>query len=186
MNNYYINVGRNLADTLPRNDTNPTHYITRSFQSSFMFLGICTQEVYDAIMNINLKKSAIGIPQLSIKLACNHTSEALTLIFHESLSQGLVSNSLKVSKVTLVDRGGNPIDPSNFRPISTLSALTQVFEKLVYKQFKFINYIEKHDDILFQFNLASKKVIQQRKLSVKLRIVSGIQLIAIYIPVGYL
>ena len=64
LNNYYINVGRNLADTLPRNDTDPTHYITRSFQSSFLFRGICTQEVYDAIMNINLKKSTIGIPQL--------------------------------------------------------------------------------------------------------------------------
>ena len=54
LNNYYINVGRNLADTLPRNDTDPTHYITRSFQSSFMFRGICTQEVHDIIMNINL------------------------------------------------------------------------------------------------------------------------------------
>ena len=56
LNNYYINVGRNLADTLPRNDTDPTHYITRSFQSSFMFRGICTHEVQDIIMNINLKK----------------------------------------------------------------------------------------------------------------------------------
>ena len=38
----------------------PTHYITRSFQKSFMFRGICTQEVYDAITKINLKKSIIG------------------------------------------------------------------------------------------------------------------------------
>ena len=51
-----------------------------------MFQGICTQEVYDAIMNINLKKSTIGIPQLCTRLACNHISEALTLIFNESLS----------------------------------------------------------------------------------------------------
>ena len=148
LNNYYINVGRNLADTLPRNDADPTHYITRSFQSSFMFRGICTQEVHDTIMNINLKKYTIGIPQLCIKLACNYISEALTLIFNESLCQGIVPDSLKVSKVTPVDKGGIPTDPSNFRPISTLSALMQVFEKLVYKQF--INYIEKHD-ILFQF-----------------------------------
>ena len=106
LNNYYINVGRNLADTLPRNDTEPTHHITRSFQSSFMFWGICTQEAYDAIMNINLKKSTI----------------------------------------------------------STLSALTQVFEQLVYITLKSTIFS-------FSFNLASEKVIQQRKLSVKLRIV---------------
>ena len=91
---------------------------------------------------------------LCIKLACNYISEALTLIFNESLCQGIVPDSLKVSKVTPVDKGGSPTDPSNFRPISTLSALTQVFEKLVYKQF--INYIEKHD-ILFQFQFGFRK-----------------------------
>ena len=61
---------------------------------------------------------------------------------------------LKVSKVTSVDKGGELTDPSNFRPISTLSALTQIFEKLVYKQL--INYIEKHD-ILFQFQFGFRK-----------------------------
>ena len=46
------------------------------------------------------------------------------------------------------------MDPSNFRPISTLPTLTQVFEKQVYKQF--INYTEKHD-ILFQFRFGFRK-----------------------------
>jgi len=43
-----------------------------------------------------------------IKLACNYISEALTLIFNESLCQGIVPDhdSLKVSKVTPVDKGG--------------------------------------------------------------------------------
>ena len=107
LNNYYINVGRYLVDTLPRNETDPTHYITRSFQSSFMFRVICTQEVYDDIMNINLKKSTIGFQQLCLKLACNHISEALTLIFSdEPLSQCTVPINLKVSKVTPVDKRG--------------------------------------------------------------------------------
>ena len=70
------------------------------------------------------------------------------------MSQGIVPNGLKVSKVTHVDKGGNPMNLSNFRPISTLSTLTQVFEKLVYKQF--INYIE-NLDILFQFQFGFRK-----------------------------
>ena len=168
LNNSCINVGHNFADTLPRNDTNPIHYTTCFFQSSFMFRGISTQEVYDAIMNIKLKKSTIGIPQLCIKLACNHISEALTLIFNESLTQCIVPNGLKVSKVTHVDKGGNPMNLSNFRPISTLSTLTQVFKKLVYKQFKITL---KTTIFSFSFNLALEKVIQQRKLPVKLWIV---------------
>ena len=154
LNNYYLIIGRKLADKLPRTDMDPTHYITRSFQKSFMFRGICTQEVYDAITNINLQKSTIGTPQRCIKLARNYISEVLTIIFNESLLQGIVPDVLKVSKVTPVDKGGEVMDPSNFRPISTLSALTQIFEKLVYKQL--INYIEKHD-ILFQFQFGFRK-----------------------------
>ena len=154
LNNYYINVGRNLAAKIPQTYSNPTHYITQSFQTSFMFQGICMEEVHDAILNINLNKSSIGIPQRCLKLAVNHISEPLALIFTDSLLKGVVPDVLKVSKVTPVDKGGEPTDPSNFRPISTLSALTQVFEKLVYRQL--INYIEKYD-ILFQFQFGFRK-----------------------------
>ena len=132
----------------------PTHYITRSFQKCFMFRGICTQDVYEAITNINLEKSTIGTPQRCIKLARKYICEVLTIIFKESLLQGIVPDVLKVSKVTPVDKGGEVMDPFNFRPISTLSALTQIFEKLVYKQLN--NYIEKHD-ILFQFQFGFRK-----------------------------
>ena len=154
LNNYYLNIGRKLADKLPRTDMDPTHYITRSFQKSFMIRGICTQEVYDAITNIKLKKSTIGTPQRCIKLARSYISGVLTIIFNESLLQGIVPDVLKVSKITPVDKGGEVMNPSNFRPISTLSALTQILEKLVYKQL--INYIEKHD-ILFQFQFGFRK-----------------------------
>ena len=58
---------RKLASRLPHTDKNPTQYIARSFQLSFTFRGICTQDVYDAIMVINLKKStSIGIPYIHV------------------------------------------------------------------------------------------------------------------------
>lgn len=154
LNSHYINVGHNLAEKLPQHDTNPTRYIRKSFANSFMFRGIYTHEVYDAIMGLKLDKSTIGIPQRCIKIANSHICEALTLIFNQSLLQGIVPDILKISKVTPVDKGGEETDPTNFRPISTLSALTQIFEKLVYKQL--INFIEKHD-ILFQFQFGFRK-----------------------------
>ena len=45
-------------------------------------------------------------------------------------------------------------DPTNFRPISTLSTFTQMFDKLVHKQL--INYIEKQK-LLFQFQFRFRK-----------------------------
>ena len=105
-------------------------------------------------MGLKLNKSRIGIPQKCIKLACEYISETLTTIFNQCLLQGIVPDILKISKVTPVDKGGEITDPANFRPISTLSTITQIFEKLIYKQF--IGYIEKKD-ILFQFQFGFRK-----------------------------
>ena len=46
------------------------------------------------------------------------------------------------------------MDHFNYRPISTLSALTQIFEKLVCKQL--VNYLEKHE-ILYEFQFSFRK-----------------------------
>ena len=44
--------------------------------------------------------------------------------------------------------------PFNYRPFSTLSALTQIFEKLISKQL--VNYLEKHE-ILYEFQVGFRK-----------------------------
>ena len=61
---------------------------------------------------------------------------------------------VKISKVTPVDKGGNDLDPSNYRPISTLSALTQIFEKLICEQL--VNYLERRN-ILYQYQFGFRQ-----------------------------
>ena len=46
------------------------------------------------------------------------------------------------------------MDPFNYRPISTLSALTQIFKKIICEQL--VNYLEKHK-ILYEFQFGFKK-----------------------------
>ena len=50
--------------------------------------------------------------------------------------------------------GGEEMDPFNYGPISTLSALTQIFEKIICKQL--VNYLEKHE-ILYEFQFGFRK-----------------------------
>lgn len=119
-----------------------------------MFRGIQAHEVQDLVMGLKLNKSSIGIPTKCIKVACGHISEALAEVFNQSISQGIVPETLKISKVTPVHKGGATFDPANYRPISTLSCFTQIFEKLICKQL--VNYIEKHQ-ILNQFQFGFRK-----------------------------
>ena len=135
LNNHFINVGNGLADKLPKHDIDPLVYVDRTMTAnSFMFRGICPTEVYDEIMSLKIDKSALDIPRKYIKHAANHIYEALlSMVCNQSLLQGIYPENFKVSKVTPIDKGGEEMDPFNYRPISTLSALTQIFEKLICK-----------------------------------------------------
>ena len=100
-------------------------------------------EVQDIIMGLDLNKSSIGVPSRCIKLSCPFISEALTKIFNHTLEQGIVPDILKISIITPVDKGGDAANPTNYRPIATLSVFSQVFEKLIFKQLNC--YIEKQN-----------------------------------------
>ena len=76
------------------------------------------------------------------------------MVFNQSLLQGIFPENFTVSKVTPIDKGGEEMDPFNYQPISTLSAWTQIFEKLICKQL--VNYLEKHE-ILYEFQFGFRK-----------------------------
>ena len=155
LNTYFINVGPTLSAQLPtHNNSDPTKYIRRTFSNSFFFSPIHEYEVHDLIVNLKGNKSTLGPPIKCVKYACEHIYKALAKVYNQSLEQGIVPDILKLSKVTPIDKGGEITDATNFRPISTLSAFTQIFEKLVYKQL--INYIEKYE-ILYQFQFGFRK-----------------------------
>ena len=53
-----------------------------------------------------------------------------------------------------IDKVGEEMDPFNYHPISTLSALTQIFEKLICKLL--VNFLEKHK-ILYEFQFGFRQ-----------------------------
>jgi len=154
LNEHFTNVGERLAEKLPITNIDPSSYIKKTFRNSFMFRAITPEEVQDIIMNLKGNKSTLGVPQKFIKIAHNFISEPLAIIFNLSLLQGIVPDELKIAKITPIDKGGNSLTPENYRPISTLSTFTQIFEKLIQKQLTC--YIDKHD-ILFDYQFGFRR-----------------------------
>lgn len=65
----------------------------------------------------------------------------LTLLFNNSISQGVFPSLMKTSKVIPVLKKGNKRDVNNYRPISILPIFSKVFERLVYERvIDFFNY----------------------------------------------
>ena len=55
---------------------------------------------------------------------------------------GKFPSCLKSARVIVLYKGGDPKDPSNYRPISILSAFEKVIERCIYKRVN--NFLEKH------------------------------------------
>ena len=55
----------------------------------------------------------------------------LTKLFNKCLLGGIYPDSLKIARVKPIFKGGNKNDPASYRPISILSQLNRIFEKLL-------------------------------------------------------
>ena len=75
-------------------------------------------------------------------------------IYNQWIETGIVPNTLKVSQVTPVYKNGDATDPANYRPISTLSSFSKVFEKLTHNQL--YNFLEKYS-ILYKYQFGFRK-----------------------------
>ena len=58
----------------------------------------------------------------------------LVLIINQSLTQGIYPDSLKISKITQIYKKGDHNILSNYRPISLLTSISKVFEKVIHIQ----------------------------------------------------
>ena len=86
--------------------------------------------------------------------AAEPLSVPFTQIYNQSIETGIVPNILKVSQVTPVYKSGDATDPANYKPISTLSSFSKVFEKLIYNQL--YSFLEKYS-ILYKYQFGFRK-----------------------------
>jgi hypothetical protein len=66
-----------------------------------------------------------------IKFICHEICVPLAHIFNLSLSQGTFPDKLKNCRVIPVFKAGDQLDVDNYRPISLLSSVSKILEKIV-------------------------------------------------------
>ena len=78
-----------------------------------------TSSGYDNISNILLKKLK------------NELLTPLTLVFNQSLQQGIFPDAMKIAEVIPLYKGKERYLESNYRPISLLTTMSKILEKIV-------------------------------------------------------
>ena len=144
LNVHFTEIGPRLATNLPVSSTNAEDYLKRE-PSSFEFAEIEPSRVLKLLSKLDVTK-ATGLDQISnkvLKQAAPVIYKQLTELFNLSLKSGEYPDDWKLAKVSPVFKAGKRNDPNNYRPISILSTISRVFEKLVYEQI--YNYLTKNN-----------------------------------------
>ena len=98
---------------------------------------VTEQDVMDQINCLNVKK-AYGRDNISpvfLKISSINLAKSLCKIFNTSLRLGIFPSYWKKASVIPLYKKDNPNLMSNYRPVSLLSTVSKLFEKIVYKYF---------------------------------------------------
>lgn len=137
VNNYYCSVAGNLTMNILQ-PADPLSFLPSNagVTGTFYFVPTGAEELRDTILQIK-NKNGSGFDGLSIKLFLNLPGEVLEILaqaINISWESGVFSPCLKLAKVIPIHKSGDPTEPSNYRPISLLSSLSKIVEKLVKKR----------------------------------------------------
>ena len=80
-----------------------------------------------------------NISSFILKIACPVVSKSLAKTFKTSLETGIFPEVWKLARVAPIVKRGVKSDMSNYWPISVLSTVARVFEKIVYDNFMIIS-----------------------------------------------
>ena len=68
-----------------------------------------------------------------LKAVAKEVSVPLNILFNRSFREGKFSNIWKFSNVIPIPKKGDSSNPSNFRPVSLLSNIAKIQERIVFK-----------------------------------------------------
>ena len=120
------------------NDINPAGHAFPKFHE------IASNEVQLLLQNMNTNKASgiDGISAKILKIAAPCISSSLTLIFNQSILTGVFPNDWKTSKVIPIYKSEAKDEMTNYRPISIISTVARIFERLIYNQiYEYLNNI---------------------------------------------
>ena len=144
-NNFFVNIGPDLAGKLPQTRAHPLNYINGDYSNSLFLSPISRSELLLCINNLPNNKSP-GHDEYGsniIKMIAPFIIDPLLKIFNLSIATGVVPNDFKLAKVIPIFKTGYTQLVTNYRPISILPCFSKLLERLVANRLN--KYISKYN-----------------------------------------
>ena len=144
-NKYFASIGKKMAESQPDVDGYELHL---KMASSKFHLRKVSKEEVEKIMAAQKPKLSCGIDTINnklVKLCSKGLSVPMTKVINKSISEAKVPSAYKKARVMPLYKKGSPAEFGNYRPVSLLSALSKILEKVICKQM--MNYLD-HNNLL--------------------------------------
>lgn len=157
-NNYFVNSINRLKgniDQYPDDDINNFRSLIPE-RSYFNLQRVNTNQIENILDSLKFKKSS-GYDNITLKmLLCRRSAvvDILVRIFNNMIIDQKYPNALKIHKIIPIPKKTNPKNIADYRPISVLSIIDKIFEKIIFEQLS--NYIEENN-ILYKDQYGFKK-----------------------------
>ena len=135
MNRQFCQMGANLADNLKHTETSFSEYLPMPNPNHERIILHPTNEieVEKEAQDLDVSKAQgfFDISPKIMKWSASLLAPFLTKLFNMCLLGGIYPDSLKIAHVKPIFKGGNKNDNSLYRPISILTQINRIFEKLI-------------------------------------------------------
>ena len=146
-NDFFINIGPNLAKNIPDLGINPLKYMSAPASHTIFLSPVTNIEIIRIIQD--LKIGAPGYDEINasvLKLVSCHVVVPLVYLCNLSIDQGIFPKELKLANVLPLYKTDDPFLFNNYRPVSVLSILSKVFEKIMYS--RLMEYLETYEILI--------------------------------------
>ena len=146
LNEYFSNIGKNVADTIPNSFTWKWKNPESLHKFHFSLLQTVDIEKHLKSLDPESHLDILDMDSKLLRLGSSILAPSLTNICNKSLKDEYVPIDWKFARVTPVYKGkGSKTDKSNYRPISVLCIIACIMEKEV--QTQIMQYFINHDFI---------------------------------------
>jgi potassium voltage-gated channel Eag-related subfamily H protein 8 len=145
-NEFFLSVGNTISDSVQPVEKTACDFLEEKPEVPDLDLSGTTQAEIVEIIRAFVSKSSSDLDGISTKLlkfVALEISFPLCHVFNLSLNSGDFPSKLKNSRIVPIFKAGNRENCDNYRPISLLSSLSKVLEKIVQK--KLVNHLESNN-----------------------------------------
>ena len=135
---YFAEVGKNFSKKIPTSKRPVKDYLKlmQSNQKSLFLSPTTTQEIVKLVSRLPNKCSSghDNISNILLKEIIDQLAPALEQVFNKSMTLGEFPTLMKLVEVVPLYKGKEHFIETNYRPISLLTTMSKVLEKIVYQR----------------------------------------------------